>query len=74
MINEVFVGNDGKVRQALVKYKNYKVGERDHEYTGCEELAVSRSVHHVQNFSNPVVVSKVVEPSSLKQPPHSCPY
>ena len=36
-----------RVRQALVKYKNYKVGERDHEYTGCEELAVSRSVHRL---------------------------
>jgi hypothetical protein len=31
----------------LVKYKNYKVGERDHEYTGREEVVVSRSVHRL---------------------------
>ena len=47
MINEVVAGNDGKVRRALVKYKNYKVGERDHEYTGREEVVVSRSVHRL---------------------------
>ena len=47
MISEVFVGNDGEVRQALVKYKNYKVGERDHEYTGCEEVVVFRSVYRL---------------------------
>ena len=47
MINEVLAGNDGKVRRALVKYKNYKVGERDHEYIGREEVVVSRSVHRL---------------------------
>ena len=47
MINEVVAGNDGKVRRALVKYKNYKLGERDHEYTGREEVVVSRSVHRL---------------------------
>ena len=47
MINEVVAGNDGKVRRALVKYKNYKVGERDREYTGREEVVVSRSVHRL---------------------------
>ena len=47
MISKVFVGNDGKVRRALIKYKNYKVGERDHEYTRCEEVVLSRSVHRL---------------------------
>jgi hypothetical protein len=41
MINEVVAGNDGKVRRALAKYKKYKVGERDHEYTEREEVVVS---------------------------------
>ena len=47
MINKVFVGDDGKVRRALIKYKNYKVGERDHEYTRCEEVVLSPNVHHL---------------------------
>ena len=42
---EVRSSKDGKVRSALVKYKNYKAGERNHEYTAGEEVVVSRSVH-----------------------------
>ena len=38
---------NGKVRSALVKYKNYKAGERNHEYTAGEEVVVSRSVHRL---------------------------
>ena len=47
MIKEVVTSKDGKVRRALVKYKNFKVGERNHEYTACEEVVVSRSVHRL---------------------------
>ncbi len=44
---EVVTSKDGKVRRALVKYRNFKVAERNHEYTACEEVVVSRSVHRL---------------------------
>ena len=47
IIQEVRSSKDGKVRSALVKYKNYKAGERNHEYTAGEEVVVSRSVHRL---------------------------
>ena len=53
---------NGKVRSALVKYKNYKAGERNHEYTAGEEVVVSRSVHRLA-FLVPVECDK----KNLKQ-------
>ena len=47
IIQKVRSSKDGKVRSALVKYKNYKAGERNHEYTTGEEVVVSRSVHRL---------------------------
>ena len=47
IIQEVHPSKDGKVRKALVKYKNYKVGERSHEHTNGEEVVVSRTVHRL---------------------------
>ena len=47
IIQEVRSSKDGNVRSALVKYKNYKVGERNHEFTAGEEVFVSRSVHRL---------------------------
>ena len=47
IIQEVHPSKDGKVRKALVKYKNYKVGERSHEHTNGEEVVVSRSIHRL---------------------------
>ena len=45
IIQEVRSSKDGKVRSVFVKYKNYKAGERNHEYTTGEEVVISRSVH-----------------------------
>ena len=47
IVQEVRPSKHGKVRSALVKYKNYKVGERNHEYTAGEEVVVSCSVHRL---------------------------
>jgi hypothetical protein len=47
IVKEVFPGIDGLVRKVIVQYKNYKVGERVHEYTGSKEVVVSRSVRRL---------------------------
>lgn len=47
IIKEVFLGKDGKVRRALVMYKNYKVGQKAQEYTSSEGVIVSRSVQRL---------------------------
>lgn len=47
IIQEVRSSKNEKLRSALVKYKNYKAGERNHEYTAGEEVVVSQSVHRL---------------------------
>ena len=41
IIQEARSSKNEKLRSALVKYKNYKAGERNHEYTAGEEVVVS---------------------------------
>ena len=44
---EVFSGTDNKVRQATVSYKNYRAGEKLHEYKGAKPTIVKRSVQRL---------------------------
>ena len=43
-VHEVFPSKDGRVRKVSVRYKNFKVGERVHEYRGSRDVIVYRSV------------------------------
>jgi hypothetical protein len=44
---EVFPGVDGIVRKVTIAYKNFRVGERMHEYTGSKDVVVVRSVQRL---------------------------
>lgn len=46
-VTEVFPGPDGRVRKVAVAFKNYKVGEKVHEYRGARDTVVMRSVQRL---------------------------
>ena len=47
LLKDVFPGEDGKVRIVTVQYKNYRTGERVHEYWGARDTVVSRAVQRL---------------------------
>lgn len=47
LVKEVHTGLDGKVRQVSLSYKNFKVGEKTHEYRGAKDVVVTRSVQRL---------------------------
>jgi hypothetical protein len=44
VVREVFASKDGKVRKVMLAYKNFRVGEKVHEYKGVHDTQVCRSV------------------------------
>ena len=46
-VTQALPGTDGRVRRVKVAYKNYKVGEKVHRYSGAPDADIERSV---QNF------------------------
>jgi len=47
LVKEIFPGQDGKVRKALLTYKNYKIGESVYKYKGAPDTCVIRSVQRL---------------------------
>ena len=47
LVQDVFPGEDGKVRKVTVKYKSYRTGEKVHEYRGARDTVVSRAVQRL---------------------------
>jgi hypothetical protein len=47
VVKEVFPGEDGVVRKVSIAYKSFKVGEKVHQYSGCREVVVVRSVQRL---------------------------
>ena len=44
-VKETFPSCDGIIRKVSVAYKNFKVGEQSHEYSGAKDRVLLRSVH-----------------------------
>jgi hypothetical protein len=47
LIQKVFPGNDGKVRNVTLTYKNFKIGESCSKYNGVKDTVVTRSVQRL---------------------------
>ena len=47
LVQDVFPGEDFKVRKVTVKYKSYRTGEKVHEYRGARDTVVSRAVQRL---------------------------
>ena len=43
-VHEPIVSSDGKIRRVKLAYKNFKIGEAIHEYSGAKDKIVERSV------------------------------
>jgi hypothetical protein len=43
-VHEIFPSKDGIVRKVSIRYKNFRVGEKLHEYQGSRDVIVYRSV------------------------------
>ena len=43
-VTQALPGTDGRVRRVKVAYKNYKVGEKVHRYSGAPDTEIERSV------------------------------
>jgi hypothetical protein len=44
---EATPGEDGLVRRVSLAYKNYRVGEKIHEYKGCKDTVITRGVRRL---------------------------
>ena len=47
LIRDIHPSKDGRIRTVSVGYKNFKVGEKMHEYKGQEHTVVKRSVQRL---------------------------
>jgi hypothetical protein len=47
LVREAFAGRDGRVRKVSLSYKNFKVGEKIHQYEGATDTVVIRSVQRL---------------------------
>ena len=47
LIQKVFPGSDGKVRNVTLTYKNFKIGESHSKYDGVKDTVVTRSVQRL---------------------------
>ena len=47
LVQDVFPGEDGKMRKVTVKYKSHRTGENVHEYRGARDTVVSRTVQRL---------------------------
>ena len=47
LVTETHISKDGKVRTATVSYKNYRTGDKVHEYNGSPYTSIKRSCHRL---------------------------
>lgn len=47
VVKETFPGRDGRVRRVALAYKNFRVGERVHQYSGTKDTVIYCSVQRL---------------------------